>query len=367
MNDDLRFMKPFLPPIEEYEHYLKEIWESEQLTNNGKLVQRLEDELQDYLGVKNIALFSNGHMSLEAILRACEVKGEVITTPLTFVSTTHAIINCGAIPVFADIKRDDLTIDPNKIEECITEKTTAILPVHVYGNICDQRAIDDIAKRHNLKVIYDAAHAFGINIGKNNIYEFGDASAISFHATKCFHTVEGGAVIVNDDRLLQQIKASRNFGLDGLESKWVSGNMKMSEFHAAMGLCNLKYADGLRYKRKQMTEMYMELLQSVSSIELMYDKNTDFEVYSYFYVIFKGGMAVRDKVFEYLKENGYLSRKYFYPVLTEMSSIQGKFKNNDVPIAKSVSESILCLPLYSGLEHRDISKICVLIKDILGE
>lgn len=352
-----------IPSLDEYIETIKPLWESMWLTNNGILHQELEKKLEKYLDVKNVSLFANGHLALYNAIKAMNLKGEVITTPFTFISTTHAIIQNNLTPVFCDINPIDYTIDVDKIENLITDKTSAILAVHVYGNVCNVDKICEIAKKYNLKVIYDSAHAFGVKYKNVSICNFGDVSAMSFHATKVFHTVEGGAVVYNDDSLKNKINAFRNFGLiNPEECKQEALNAKMSEFHAAMGLCNLKYIDEQIKKRRELVSEYQKKLENVDGI-ICWKKQDNVEAnYIYFPIIVnkeKYGLS-RDELFNLLAENNIFSRKYFYPLTCDFECY--KKYDADVPIAKNVANSILTLPLYADLSFEDINQICDVIK-----
>ena len=354
-----------MPPFEEYCEEIKELWDSRWLTNMGKKHKQFEDQLEAYLGAPNVSLFTNGHLALENIIEAMSFpKGsEIITTPFTFASTTHAIVRSGLVPVFCDIKPDDYTIDPTKIEELITDKTVAIIPVHVYGNICDIEAIQKIADKHSLKVIYDAAHAFGVTYNGISAANFGDAAMFSFHATKVFNTIEGGAVCYTDNSLTAVLKDIKNFGIHGPESTlYVGGNAKMNEFQAAMGLCNLRHIDEEIAKRKKIAEHYREKLSGIDGIKLNIEQKNVKSNFAYFPVLFTGKYD-RDEVFERLAQNNIFARKYFYPLTNEFECYSD-LKTADAsktPIAKKVSENILCLPIYADLALEDVERICEII------
>jgi dTDP-4-amino-4,6-dideoxygalactose transaminase len=352
-----------MPLLEEYIDEIKNLWDSHWLTNMGEKHLELENRLKDYLHTKNIALFANGHLALECAIAALNLTGEVITTPYTFASTTHAIVRKGLKPVFCDINSEDYTIDVNKIESLITEKTSAIIPVHVYGNVCKVKEIDDIAKKHNLKIIYDAAHAFGVNIDGVGIGNFGDASMFSFHATKVFNTIEGGAVTCNDSDFQQVLNIIKNFGITGPETvEYVGGNAKMNEFQAAMGICNLRYVDGEIEKRKLVVERYIKNLCNLDGIQLSKPQKKVRSNYSYFPVIFDGFKKNRDQVFKELQEDNIVARKYFYPLTNNFECYKDKYDVNDTPVAKHIAERVLTLPLYADLELIDVDRICEIIK-----
>ena len=351
-----------MPEFEEYIEEIRELWDTHWLTNMGTKHKNLESQLLDYLSVPNITLFTNGHLALECIIAALNLRGEVITTPFTFASTTHAIVRNGLKPVFCDINPDDYTIDVEKIESLITEKTSAIIPVHVYGNVCDIEAIDRIAKKHNLKVIYDAAHTFGVTVNGQGIGTFGDASMFSFHATKVFNTIEGGAVTYDDSSIKQVLNDLKNFGITGPETvEYVGGNAKMNEFQAAMGICNLRHVNGEIIKRKKVVERYIENLKDITGIQLS-KKQVDVESnYAYFPVVFDGYKMTRDEVFEKLKDNDIVARKYFYPLTNSFECYKDRYDVDETPVAKYIAERVLALPLYADLPLEDVDRICEII------
>lgn len=363
MIDSVQVTRPSMPRYDEYIEEIKDLWETRLLTNVGVKHKELEAGLREYLKVPNITLFTNGHLALECIIKALNLCGEVVTTPFTFVSTTHAIVRNGLEPVFCDINPYDYTIDVNKIESLITEKTSAIIPVHVYGNVCDVEAIDIIAKKYNLKVIYDAAHAFGVTVDGKGIGTFGDASMFSFHATKVFNTIEGGAVTYNDASLTNTLNSIRNFGITGPETvEHVGINAKMNEFQAAMGICNLRYIDSEIEKRKIIVERYITNLESVKGIRLIKGQNGVKSNYAYFPVVFDGYKKNRDEVFEELKANNIVARKYFYPLTSAFECYKGKYDQESTPIAKYIAERVLTLPLYADLPLEEVDRICEIIK-----
>lgn len=353
-----------MPDFDEYINEIRDLWDSRWLTNMGAKHNKLESELCTYLSVDNVSLFTNGHLALEAALSAMNLSGEVITTPFTFASTTQAIVRCGLTPVFCDINKYDYTIDADKIENLITEKTCAIVPVHVYGNVCDVDAIDKIAKKYNLKVIYDAAHTFGVRIRDKGIGAFGDASMFSFHATKVFNTIEGGCVTYNDNNLTEKLKIQKNFGMKNQDSYTeIAGNAKMNEFQAAMGLCNLKHVDEEIQKRKKVVCRYIERLSDINGVTPWKEQPDVKHNYAYFPVIFnseKFGKS-RDEVSKILSEHDIFARKYFYPITNEFECYKNKFKIQDTPIAKKISHEVLTLPLYADLNIDDVDKICDII------
>lgn len=349
-----------MPPFEEYCEEIKDIWESRWLTNNGVKHRELEAKLCEYLKVDNTTLFVNGHMALEMVIAAMGLTGEVITTPFTFASTTHAIVRNGLAPVFCDINPNDYTIDVTKIENLITDKTSAIIPVHVYGNICDYKAIEEIAKKHNLKVIYDAAHAFGVEVDGKGVGSLGDASMFSFHATKVFNTIEGGAVTYKDNTLENTLKNLKNFGIKGPEVvEAVGGNAKMNEFSAAMGLCNLRHIEEEIAKRKVAYDRYVERLSGVSGIKICVNKENVKPNYAYFPVVFDGYKYNRDEIDASLKENDVIARKYFYPTTNSFDCYH--YDATETPIALDISKKVLTLPMYAGLTVDDVDKICDVI------
>ena len=348
-----------LPSLEEYINEISSLWDSRWLTNMGEKHQALERGLVEYLGVPSVTLFTNGHLALEAAIAAMGLTGEVITTPFTFVSTTHAISRNGLKPVFCDIDPESYTLDPAKIEALITPETSAIVPVHVYGTLCDVDAIQAVADKHGLKVIYDAAHAFGVTKNGVNAACFGDASMFSFHATKVFHTVEGGAVTTKDPGLRAKLDAWKNFGLADGDIVMEAPNAKMSEFHAAMGLCNLRHIDAYIAARKQVTERYRNNLAGVPGLSLLREQPGVESNYAYFPVVFDGAKYTRDEAAARLAEQDVFARKYFYP-LTNHCAAYG-YHGDETPIAKHISDRVLCLPLYPELSLEDVDRICEII------
>lgn len=353
-----------MPSFEEYCEEIRELWDSRWLTNSGKKHQQFHSELEQYLGVPHIALYTNGHLALEGVLEAMELPlgGEVITTPFTFASTTQAIVRCGLIPVFCDVDPVTYTMNPAKIKALITPKTCAILPVHVYGNLCDVDTIGEIARRHGLKVIYDAAHAFGASRNGVSAAAFGDASMFSFHATKVFHTIEGGAVCYAEDALSPRLDARKNFGQASAEEvPYIGGNAKMNEFQAAMGLCNLRHLPGEIQKRKTAVERYRELLGGIPGITLCPEQDGIQSNYAYFPVVFDGYKLNRDEIADRLASNGIFARKYFFPLTNTFAAYQGRFPIQETPIAQHIAERVLTMPLYADLEREDVERICSLI------
>jgi dTDP-4-amino-4,6-dideoxygalactose transaminase len=353
-----------MPDFEEYIEEIKALWESHWLTNMGVKHKQLEKSLLEYLNTPNIALFTNGHLALECAIAAFNLTGEVITTPFTFVSTTHAIVRNGLTPVFCDINPEDYTIDTNKLERLITDKTSAIIPVHVYGNICNVNEIERLAVKYNLKVIYDAAHAFGVTVDGKGIANFGDASMFSFHATKVFNTIEGGAVTFKNEGLSKALNAMKNFGIVNPESvEYVGNNAKMNEFQAAMGICNLRHVDSEIQKRKSVVDRYNEQLSNVKGIKLTEPQKGVKSNYSYFSVVFDGYSRSRDEVYEMLKEQNIFARKYFYPLTSSFECYAGRVNSDDTPIAKYIADRVLTLPLYADLDLKIVDRICEIIKE----
>ncbi len=355
--------KSSMPLFEDYVEEIKSIWDTKWLTNMGEKHLELENKLEKYLKVNNITLFTNGHLALENAIKAYNLKGEIITTPYTFISTTHAIVRNGITPVFCDVNPNDFTIDVNKIEKLITKKTSAIVAVHVYGNVCNVEKINYIAKKYNLKVIYDSAHAFGVTLNGEGIGSFGDISMFSFHATKVFNTIEGGALTYNDNNLKDILNRLKNFGITGPESvESIGGNAKMNEFQAAMGLCNIKYVDSNIEKRKILVNRYKLNLSNVRGIKIVSEQKGVTSNYAYFPVVFENYKETRDEVFEKLKSYNIFTRKYFYPISSECQCYKHKYNSSDTPIAKYISERVLTLPLYTELTIEDVDKICEIIK-----
>lgn len=351
-----------MPELEEYIEEIKGLWDSHWLTNMGIKHKQLEVDLKDYLDTSNITLFTNGHLALECAITAFNLAGEIITTPFTFASTTHAIVRNGLEPVFCDINPDDYTMDTDKLESLITNRTSAIIPVHVYGNICNINEIENLAKKYNLKVIYDAAHAFGVTVNGESVANFGDASMFSFHATKVFHTIEGGAVTYKDGSLSKKLNDLKNFGITGPESvEYVGGNAKMNEFQAAMGICNLRHVDDEIAKRKIVVERYIGRLSSVKGIKLCKPQTGVKSNYAYLPVVFDGYKMSRDEVFEKLKAENIYARKYFYPLTNSFECYKDRFDVEKTSVAKYVADRVLTLPLYADLSIDDVNRICDII------
>lgn len=348
--------KPFLPPSEEYEHLLHAIWQRNILTNNGPLVMELEQKLKEYLGVPYLLYVSNGTIALQLAIKALGLKGEIVTTPFSYVATTSSIVWEGCTPVYADIDAETLNIDPIKIEQVVTPRTTAILATHVFGNACDIDAIEEIASRHGLKVIYDAAHCFGTRYKGRSIFSYGDISTTSFHATKLFHTVEGGAVFSWDEALIKKMDFMRNFGHNGPENFAEVGiNGKNSEFHAAMGLVNLRHITDILESRKQQWLTYDSLLYPVKAKYLTISHKCSFN-YAYYPLILSDEKTTL-RVIQQLNTNQIFPRRYFYPPLNTVNLYAAK----DLPVTESISKRIVCLPLFHGLSAAEIENISDII------
>ena len=353
--------KTYLPNKEKYQKYVDEIFESGWITNNGPKVKELEKRLAEYLGVKNIILVSNGTTALEIAYRTLDIKGFAITTPFSFVATTSSLVTNGILPIYADIDAESLNINPNNIEKLITPNTSAIVPVHVFGNGCDVEAIESIAKEHNLKVIYDAAHAFGVEYKEESILNYGDISTLSFHATKLFHTIEGGALIINDDQLAQKARYLINFGIENAESiPHLGTNAKMNEFEAAMGLCMLDEMQEIESKRKAIYEIYENELKDI----VQFQKQNEYSSknYSYFPIVFESEVELL-RVQKALNEENIYPRRYFYPSLDTLDYIEPK---QICEISRDISKRILCLPIYPQLENEMQDKIINIVKGVLS-
>lgn len=359
---DIFVARSSMPPFEEYVEMIKPLWDSHWLTNMGEYHNRLEQQLKERLG-RTVSLMVNGHMALELAIQSLDLPrgSEVITTPFTFISTTHAIIRNGLTPVFCDVG-DDYTIDVNKIEELITENTAAIVPVHVYGNICNVEAIEKIAYKYGLKVIYDAAHAFAEEYNGKNIAQYGDMSVFSFHATKVFHAIEGGAVCCSNQEQYEKLYNLKNFGIRSEElTVSVGANAKMNEFQAAMGICNLRYLDFEIEKRRAVVELYRSLLQDAKGVKLNPVQENVKGNYAYFPVLFQDA-AKRDEVYLRLREHGIYARKYFYPLTADAACFKNKYRSAKLEKARDFAQRILTLPLYADLETDNVKKIAELIQ-----
>lgn len=358
--------KSSMPPLEEYVEEIKPIFESCWLTNMGPVYKKFQHQLKEYLEVPEMSLFVNGHMALEMAIHALGLRregGEVITTPFTFVSTTHAIVRNDLVPVFCDIKPDDYTMDPEKIEALITDKTVAIIPVHVYGNVCNVEAIETIAKKHDLKVIYDAAHAFGVKYKGTGVGNFGDAAMFSFHATKVFNSVEGGGIVYHDRQYRNRLHDLKNFGIHGKEDAiGVGGNAKLDDFRAAMGICNLRHVDSYIEARRRVFDRYNERLGDEPGIRFGKRQENVTANYAYYPVYIDEELfgKNRDLVYDELADRGIFARKYFYPAVNELSCYKGVYPQK-TPVAHDVSAHILTLPIYEKLALEDVDRICDII------
>ena len=356
----INITKTYLPNKEKYQKYVSEIFESGQVTNNGKLLKKLEDRLASHLGVKNIVLVSNGTTALEVAYRALDIKNEAITTPFSFIATTSSLVTNGLKPIFADINSATLNIDSENVKKSITNNTSAIVAVHVFGNGCDVEEIDKIAKENSLKVIYDAAHAFDVKYKGQSILNYGDISTLSFHATKLFHTIEGGALIINDDSLVQKVRYLINFGIKDQENIPELGiNAKMNEFEAAMGLCVLDDIEKIKETRRELYEIYQKELKGIVKLQVQ-NKHSTLN-YSYFPIVLKNEEEML-KIKKILNTKNIFPRRYFYPSLDTLSYIKPKqFMSN----SRNISTRILCLPLYPGLKNDSQMQIIQIIKDNL--
>lgn len=364
MDNKILVTRSSMPSMEEYIEEIRSIWDSHWLTNMGEKHKALQAELQKYMGVPAVELLTNGHMALELSLQAMNLQGEVITTPFTFASTTHAIVRNGLEPVFCDIDPETYTMDVTQIERLITDRTCAILPVHVYGNICNIEEIERIAHKYGLKVLYDAAHTFGETYKGQGIGNFGDASCFSFHATKVFNTIEGGAVCYRDPDMGRRLYELKNFGIHGPEEvDAVGANAKMNEFCAAMGLCNLRHVDEEIAKRRAVVERYREHLEGVDGLRLNVQQPEVRSNYAYFPVVFDENLfgASRNEVMDALAQNGIGARKYFYPLTNTFECFHGKYDVDATPVALHMAKRVLTLPLYADLSMEDVDRICKIV------
>ncbi|WP_152055411.1 DegT/DnrJ/EryC1/StrS family aminotransferase [Aliarcobacter butzleri] len=349
--------KTYLPNKEKYKKYIDEIYENGWLTNNGPLVQRLEKRLAEYLGVKNIILVSNGTVALEIAYRTLDIKGFAITTPFSFVATTSSLVTNNILPIFADIDENSFNLDPKNIEKLITPNTSAIVPVHVFGNACEVEEIEQIAKKHKLKVVYDAAHAFDVKYKDKSVLNYGDISTLSFHSTKLFHSIEGGALIINDDELVQKARYLINFGIKNTEEiPHLGTNAKMNEFEAAMGLCVLDDIEDIKKRRKEVVENYRKELKDLVYFQEQNENAT--ENYSYFPVVFENEELLL-KVQKALNDENIFPRRYFYPSLDTLEYIEPK---QECKISRDISKRILCLPIYAELTKAEQNSILNIIK-----
>lgn len=366
-NKPVYVTQPYLPPLEEFVPYLEEIWNNKVLTNGGQFHQQLEKALCEYLGVNHIALFTNGTIALVTALQALRITGEVITTPYSFVATSHSLLWNGIKPVFVDIDPNTLNLDPAKIEAAITPQTTAIMPVHCYGHPCDVKAIQKIADNYNLKVIYDAAHAFGVQDEHGSILRYGDLSVLSFHATKVFNTFEGGAIICPDAKTKLRIDQLKNFGHVGELTVVAPGiNGKMSEFNAALGLLQLKYIDQALARRKEIDLAYRERLKDVKGIHCLNDAGEKVANYAYFPILVQNDYPIsRDELNQKLKDSGIHPRRYFYPLISDFPMYRGlpSAHRENLPIATVSAQQVLCLPIYPDLDMSVVEEITRFIAD----
>lgn len=367
MDEQILVTRSSMPPYEEYIEAIKPLWDTHWLTNMGVYHRELEEKLKAYLDVPELSLMVNGHMALEMTIQAFGFPegSEVITTPFTFISTTHAIVRNRLKPVFCDVKEEDGTIDETKIEDLITERTVAILPVHVYGNVCNVEAIERIANKYDLRVIYDAAHAFGVDYMGKGIGNYGDASIFSFHATKVFNTIEGGAVTFREPRIYDRLYNLKNFGIRGEEIvSEVGANAKMNEFCAIMGLLNLKRTDYAIQERKKRYDYYIQCLKDVEGVRLLRKEGGATNNYAYFPVLVgeRYGKS-RDELYDILRENGIYARKYFYPLTSDQACFKNKFKKVDLRIARKLADEVMVLPLYEDLRIENVDRICEIIRD----
>ena len=367
MSKPIFVTQPALPPLEEYVEYLNQIWESKILTNNGPFHQQFEKDLAEYLGVKYVSLFANGTLGLVTALQVLRITGEVITTPFSFVATTHAIWWNNIKPVFVDIEPEFFTLDPEKVEAAITPQTTAIMPVHVYGNPCNVERFEEIADIYGLKLIYDAAHAFGLRVKGQSVLNFGDLSVLSFHATKMFTTIEGGAIVCHDKKTKKRIDYLKNFGFANETTVVAPGiNAKMNEMQAACGILQLKYVDKYIDKRKAVFKAYREGLKNIPGIEYLEDINGVARSYPYFPILVDGDEygRTRDEVYNSLQEHNIYGRRYFYPLISQFPSYRGlpSAGKENLPVAEKTAEQVICLPIYPDLDMNVLDNIVAILK-----
>jgi dTDP-4-amino-4,6-dideoxygalactose transaminase len=368
--DSIYVTRASMPSYEEYIEAIKPLWDSHFITNMAHYHQQLENELACYLQVPELSLTVNGHMALELTIQSFDFPdgGEVITTPFTFISTTHAIVRNRLKPVFCDINETDGTIDETKIEELITPKTVAIMPVHVFGNVCNVECLERIAYKYGLKVIYDAAHAFGVKYKGIGVGNYGDASIFSFHATKVFNTIEGGAVVCKNHEMYEKLYNLKNFGIRG-ESLTVSvgANAKMNEFAAIMGLCNMRHIAEVHEKRKRCHDKYVEKLSKINGIRILHNKKDQSNNYAYFPIVIEGYNGdIRERIYNSLNTIGIHARKYFYPITADQACFRNQYKNDDLIIARKMSNAVLCLPIFDGLDDSVIEVITDKIEEVFG-
>ena len=362
VHERINVTRSSMPGFDEYMEKLKTVWDSRWLSNRGGASVEFEEKLKQYLETDNLYLFANGHLALEVALNALHMKGEVITTPFTHCSTIHAIVRNGLKPVFVDIRESDCTINPEYIEAAITENTAAIVATHVYGFICDVEAIEKIGHKYGLKVIYDAAHAFGVTYKGIGSANFGDASMFSTHATKVFHTIEGGIVAYKDRELFKELRHLVNFGFTSQDDiEYVGTNARMNEFEAVMGICNLEYIDGEIAKRKMVWDRYVDRLSGIKGLRLIIPNSNLKWNYSYFPVFFDGYKETRDEIRLKLEKENIFARKYFYPIVNKAGCYNEDYGTADVPVAAHASECVLTLPMYAELTLQDVDYICDII------
>lgn len=367
MSNVIPVTQPFMPPLDEFISYLSEIWESKWLTNSGPFHQQLEKELAEYLGIEYLSLFTNGTIALITALQSLRISGEVITTPYSFVATAHSLLWNNIKPIFVDIDADSFNIDPDKIEQAITPSTTAIMPVHCYGNPCDVERIQKIADIYGLRVVYDAAHAFGIRFMGKSLLRQGDLSVLSFHATKVFNTFEGGAIVCHDAKTKQRIDYLKNFGFADEVTVVAPGiNGKMNEVQSAFGLLQLRYLDVAINTRQVIDDRYRKKLSGIAGISVSKPPPDSTQNYSYFPILVKDPYPLsRDDLYQRLKDQGILARRYFYPLISDMPMYRGlqSASSDRLPVAKHISKHILCLPIYPDLSLTDQEKIIDIIRE----
>ncbi|MBO9473662.1 DegT/DnrJ/EryC1/StrS family aminotransferase [Shimia sp. R10_1] len=366
MKKKIYVTKPFLPPLEEFISRVEKIWESGHLTNGGPQHQALETALAEYLNVPHVSLFNNGTIALITALQALEISGEVITTPFSFVATSNALVWHKNTPVFVDIEPETLNLDPSCIEAAITPKTSAIMPVHCYGNPCDMKAIETIAEKHKIKVIYDAAHAFAVEDLHGSVLTRGDISALSFHATKVFNTFEGGALVCKTPEMKSRIDSLKNFGIEDELTVSIAGiNGKMSEINAAMGLTQLGYIDGAIEDRGRVDAAYRTALNGIRGVKVLGKPNQTVSNFAYFPILIDDNYPVsRDELYQRLREQDIMSRRYFYPLIPEFPMFKDlpSAREENLPVATKMAKRILCLPIYPGLDDEDLKRIVDVIK-----
>lgn len=364
--DTMFVTRASMPEYEEFIEAIKPLWDSHWLTNMGQFHNELQEKLRDLMKVNHVSLMVNGHMALEMTIQAFGFPegSEVITTPFTFISTTHAIVRNGLKPVFCDVNPEDGTIDVSKIEDKITEKTVAILPVHVYGNICDVESIQKIAGKYSLKVIYDAAHAFAEEADGKSVGSFGDASIFSFHATKVFNTIEGGCVATKFQYIYDKLYNLKNFGIHGEELVTdIGANAKMNEMCAVMGLCNLKHLEQALENRKKVTEFYDSFIEKTDGLHSLLSGNASKRNYAYYPIVVEDSYLLsRDELYNHMIENGVHPRKYFYPITADQACFKNKYKNIELPVARDLAERVLSLPIYDTMEKEDMERVLNALK-----